>query len=231
MLKAIAIDDEPFALEVIKGLMEKVVFIQVEGYFTNAFEAIRFLQSNPVDVVFLDIRMPDISGMELLRSLPSGPMVIFTTAYAEHAVEGFEFDAIDYLMKPFSLARFLKACAKAYEQFELRNRKPDTAAFELPVIYLKSGYERIRVGLDEILYAEGGGNYVVFVTKNKKIATRLTMGEAEAMLPTSVFFRIHRSYIVYKHAVSKVSKRSAWIGETELPVSPAYLTEVEKITR
>ena len=117
MLKAIAIDDEPMALEVIKGLTDKVTFVELAGYFTNAFEAMAFLQNNKVDLLLLDIKMPDISGIELIKSLPDPPMVIFTTAHSEHAVEGFEVDAIDYLLKPFSLTRFLKACNKAYEYY------------------------------------------------------------------------------------------------------------------
>src|SRR5438128_1188892 len=115
MLKAIVIDDEPLALEVMKGLSEKVIFIELAGCFTNSFEAMAFLQKSKVDLLFLDIKMPDLTGIELLKSIADPPMVIFTTAYSEYAVEGFELDAIDYLLKPFSLIRFLKACNKAYE--------------------------------------------------------------------------------------------------------------------
>lgn len=114
MLKAIAIDDEPMALEVIRGLSEKVTLVEFSGYFTDVFEAKRFLENEVVDLIFLDIKMPDMSGIEFIRSLKSPPMVIFTTAFSEHAVESFELDAVDYLLKPFSLTRFLKACNKAY---------------------------------------------------------------------------------------------------------------------
>ncbi|MEO7536326.1 MAG: LytTR family DNA-binding domain-containing protein [Ferruginibacter sp.] len=206
MLKAIVIDDEPMALEVIKGLTEKVTFVELSGYFTNSFEALRFLQTNKIDLIFLDIKMPDISGIELLKSITNPPMVIFTTAYSEHAVESFELDAIDYLLKPFSLARFLKACNKAYEHYELRNNK-NTTASGLSHLFIKSGYEQIRVELNDIWYAEGGGNYVVLVLENKKIASRLTMSEAEALLPATDFIRVHRSYIVSKNHIQKADKK------------------------
>lgn len=230
MLKAIVIDDEPFALEVIKGLTEKVTFIELAGYFTNSFEAMAFLQTNKVDLLLLDIKMPDISGVEFLRSIPDPPMVIFTTAYSEHAVEGFELDAIDYLLKPFSLTRFLKACNKAYEFFELkRNKNNDDQVFSH--IFIKSGYEQVRVELNSILYAEASGNYVVFVLEKQRIASRLTMGEAEVLLPVKGFIRVHRSYIVSRKHIQKVDRKTIWVQQTEIPIGSAYTAEIEKITR
>src|SRR5476651_882337 len=121
MLKAIDIDDEPIALEVIKSLAEHVVFVEVEACFTNSFKAMEHLQIHKTDLIFLDIKMPNISGIDFLKSIRNPPMVIFTTAYSEHAVQSFELDAIDYLLKPFSQSRFLKACNKAYEQYNLKN--------------------------------------------------------------------------------------------------------------
>src|SRR6478672_3375164 len=120
MLNAIAIDDEPIALDVVKNLAAKIPFINLKASFTNAFEAADFLRKEKIDLIFLDIKMPDISGIDFLRSIPNPPMVIFTTAYSEHAVQSFELDAIDYLLKPFSLARFIKACNKANEIYTLR---------------------------------------------------------------------------------------------------------------
>jgi DNA-binding LytR/AlgR family response regulator len=230
MLKAIVIDDEPLALEVIKGLTEKVTFIELTGYFTNSFQAMAFLQTNKVDLLLLDIKMPDISGIELLKSIPDPPMVIFTTAYSEHAVEGFELDAIDYLLKPFSLTRFLKACNKAYEYYELKRNKGNTDT-GLSHAYIKSGYEQVKVELDSIRYAEASGNYVVFVLEKQRIASRLTMSEAEALLPAKCFIRIHRSYIVSIKHIQKVDKKTIWVQETEIPIGPAYASKIEKITR
>lgn len=229
MLKAIVIDDEPFALEVIKGLTEKVIFVELAGYFTSSFEAMGFLQTNKVDLIYLDIKMPDISGIEFLKSIPNPPMVIFTTAYSEHAVESFELDAIDYLLKPFSLARFLKACNKAYEHYELRKNKNNSSG--LSHLFIKSGYEQIRVELNDVWYAEGNGNYVVLVLENKKIASRLTMSEAEALLPATDFVRVHRSYIVSKKHILKADKKSIWIQQTEIPIGSAYASEIGKIIK
>ncbi|SRR6266498_1454262 len=228
MLKAIAIDDEPIALEVIKNLSLKISFVELKGFFTDAFEAVGFLRKEKIDLIFLDIKMPDISGIDFLKSIPNPPMVIFTTAYSEHAVQSFELDAIDYLLKPFSQSRFLKACNKAYEQFELRKNistsVPDS-------IFIKSGYDQIRVGLEDILYAESNGNYVQFVLEKNKIVSRLTMSEAEELLPAPAFIRIHRSYIVAKKRISKIDKNSVWINQTELPVGASYINEITKIIK
>ena len=227
MLNAIAIDDEPFALEVIKSLTDKIQFINMEGYYNNTCEAVALLENKSVDLMFLDIRMPGLNGLEFLKSMPNPPMVIFTTAYDEHAVEGFEVNAVDYLLKPFSLTRFLKACNKAYEQKNLRN---DLAS---PVtqhrhFYLKSGYENIRIETDTILYAEGLGNYVQLVLTDKKVVTRLTMNEVEALLCPSGFLRIHRSYIVSLHHVQRFDNKSIWVRQTELPIGPLYRPRVKK---
>jgi len=228
MLKAIAIDDEPIALEVIKKLSSKISFIEIKKYFTDAFEALDFLQKEKIDLIFLDIKMPDISGIDFLRSIPNPPMIIFTTAYSEHAVQSFELDAIDYLLKPFSQSRFLKACNKAYEQFKLKNNFPESAN-ERDSIFIKSGFDQIRVVFDDILYVESNGNYMQFVLNNQKILSRLTMSEAEELLPLSVFVRIHRSYIVSKKQITKIEKKSVWIKQIELPVGAIYLKEIQKI--
>lgn len=229
MLKAIVIDDEPLALEVIKGLTEKVIFVELTGYFTSSFEALKFLQTNQTDLLFLDIKMPDISGIEFLKSIPNPPMVIFTTAYSEHAVEGFELSAIDYLLKPFSLARFLKACNKAYDHYETRRVKNDASA--LSHVFVKSGCEQIRITLADIRYAESNGNYVVLVLENKKVASRLTMSETEALLPTTDFIRVHRSYIVSKKHIQKADRKAIWIQQTEIPIGAAYAAEIERIIK
>lgn len=230
MLQAIVLDDEPLAHEVVKSMTDKVSFVEVQAYFTNAFDAMSFLKSNDIDLVFLDINMPDINGIEFLKSLPRRPMVIFTTAYSEHAVESFELDAIDYLLKPFSLVRFLKACNKAYAAAD-HKLKPGNDSAGPTHIYIKSGYEQNRIALADILYAESNGNYVQFVLANQKIISRLTMSEAEEILPPSAFVRIHRSYIVAKQHIRKIDRKSIWINQAELPIGAAYLHETEKLTR
>jgi len=230
MLKAIAIDDEPVALEVIKSLSSKISFIELVAFFTNAFKALDFLQKEKIDLIFLDIKMPDISGIDFLKSIRNPPMVIFTTAYSEHAVQSFELDAIDYLLKPFSQSRFLKACNKAYEQYNLKISNANFSP-EPESVFVKSGYEQIKIRLDEILYVESSGNYMQFVLAGQKIVSRLTMGEVEELLPAVSFIRIHRSYIVSKRQISKMDKNSVYIKQIELPVGAAYIHEIEKLTR
>jgi len=230
MLKAVAIDDEPMALEVIKSLSVKIPFLQLQACFTNAFEAMSYLRTEETDLIFLDIKMPDISGMDLLRSLSHPPMVIFTTAYSEHAVQSFELDAIDYLLKPFSPARFLKACHKAYELYSLKKQHTGTHT-STDHIFIKSGYGQIRIDLGEILYVQSTGNYMQFVLPEEKILSRLTMNEVEALLPTGSFVRIHRSYLVARSKVSRIERGSVWIKDKELPIGAGYAHEVDRITR
>ncbi len=223
MLTAIAIDDEPMALEIVKKHAANIAFIDIRKTFTNAFEAAAWLQKEKVDVIFLDIKMPDISGIDFLNALQNPPLVIFTTAYSEHAVEGFELNAVDYLLKPFSAARFLKACNKAYELYQLKAGNSDSSAF------IKSGYGQVQVVFSEILYIESSGNYVQFVLESKKILLRLTMNEAEALLPAKDFIRIHRSYVVARKKITKVEKNTLWIKQAALPIGGQYTDQIEKL--
>jgi two-component system LytT family response regulator len=223
ILRSIAIDDEPMALEVIKNLSAKIQFIELAAVFTDPFKALDYLQHEKTDLIFLDIKMPDISGIELLKSLAKPPMVIFTTAYSEHAIESFELEVVDYLLKPFSQTRFLKACNRAAEQFRLKNG-------EAP-FFIKSGTENLRVEPDEILYVESLGNYMQFVLSDKKITSRLTMSEMEALLPAARFVRIHRSFIAAKKHITKIDKNSVWVKETELPIGSAFAHEIEKLLK
>jgi DNA-binding LytR/AlgR family response regulator len=226
MLKAVAIDDEPMALEVIRSLSARIPFLSLEAVFTNAFEAMGYLEKT--DLLFLDIKMPDISGIEFLKSCTRPPMVIFTTAYSEHAVQSFELDAIDYLLKPFSQSRFLKACNKAFELYELK-RKNGTAGMP-GHIFIKSGYGQVRVDLDDILYIQSTGNYMQFVLAEEKILSRLTMAEVEVLLPVMDFIRVHRSYMVARAKVTRIEKGSIWVRDRELPIGAGYAREIGRIT-
>ncbi len=215
-LKAIAIDDEPHALEVVKMLSEKVPFLSLEATFTNCFEAIPYLQNNKIDLLFLDITMPDISGIEFVNILPKCPFVIFTTAYSEYAVKGFELDAVDYLLKPFSLARFTKACNKALERKKMQGEaSPD-------FIFLKTGYEEEKVLLDEIHFIEAEGNYMTYVLNNRKLLSRQSISDALAQLPADKFVRVHRSYLISQSKIEKISRSSVWIFGKEIPVGSSY---------
>ena len=236
MLKAIAIDDEPIALDVVKALAGKVGFLELVGLYTDAYEAMKRLQQERIDLLFLDIKMPDISGIEFLRSIPHPPMVIFTTAYSEHAVQSFELDAIDYLLKPFSQGRFLKACNKAFELYQLKRGAAPAAGLmtgapaALGHIFIKSGYGQVRVRLDDILYLQSTGNYMQFVLRDEKVLSRLTMSEAEALLPPPAFVRIHRSYLVAGGKVERIERDTLWVAGYELPIGAGYAGEIGKIT-
>lgn len=228
MLKAVAIDDEPYALEVISKFASGVSFVELLATFTNAFEAIAYLHHNEIDLLFLDIKMPDISGIDLLRGLTIAPMVIFTTAYSEYAVQSFELNTIDYLLKPFSPKRFLKACEKANEQHQFR-KKYAVDAQTAQAIFIKSGYESVRVPFDDILFIESISNYVRFILADQSIVSRLTMNEVALLLPETGFIRIHRSYVVAKRFITKIDKKSIWVKENELPIGPAYVGSVKNL--
>ncbi len=223
MLRTIAIDDEPMALEVVKNLSAKIQFMDLVAVFTDPFKAIDYLQHEKIDLIFLDIKMPDISGIELLKSLARPPMVIFTTAYSDHALESFDLDVIDYLLKPFSQSRFLKACNRAAEQFRLKNG-------EAP-FFIKSGTENIRLEPDDLLYVESRGNYMQFVLRDKIITSRLTMSEVEVLLPSAHFVRIHRSFIAAKKHITRVDKNSVWVKDTELPIGSGFAHEIDKLIK
>lgn len=219
---AIAIDDEPKALEVIQIHASKIPFLDLKATFTDAFEAIPYLQNHKVDLIFLDIKMPDISGIDFVHCLQKVPMVIFTTAYSEYAVQGFELDAIDYLLKPFSLARFMKACNKALSIISLKEEKRD-------FIFVKTGYEEEKVMLDDILYIEAEGNYLNFILKSRKLLSRQTMSDILQIIPENQFVRIHRSYIIAYNKVEKIARQSVSIQETEIPIGASYEEKLDLI--
>jgi two-component system LytT family response regulator len=222
---AIAIDDEPIALDIVAAHANKVPFIDLKERFTNAFEAIAYLQQNKVDLIFLDIKMPDISGIEFLKALTKPPMVIFTTAYSEHAVQSFELDAVDYLLKPFSLSRFLKACNKAKELFDLRNQAPENKA---DFIFVKDGYEQVKVLLNDILYIEASGNYTqINLIGGKLLSSRITINDLAELLPAKEFIRTHRAFIIAKDKINKYDRSQIWIGDKTIPIGNSYVQNLK----
>lgn len=217
-MKAIAIDDEPIALDIIRSHAEKVPFLQLQGVFTDAFKALDYLQQEEIDLLFLDIKMPDISGIEFFNSLARKPLLIFTTAYSEHASTGYDLDAVDYLLKPISLARFIKGCNKAYELYNIRNESEQTDH-----IYIKTGTDQVKVMFDQVIYLEAAGNYVHFVLKEGKLLSRSTFAEAINLLPPQDFIRVHRSFVVSVSKIEKVEKYQVIAGGKAVPVSEAYM--------
>jgi two-component system, LytTR family, response regulator len=183
-----------------------------------------------VDLLFLDIKMPDISGIEFINCLQQVPMVIFSTAYSEYAVQGFELNAIDYLLKPYSLVRFTQACNKALEIKQLRQ---GAVSEKLPVaqgfIFIKTGYEQEKIWLKDLLYLEAEGNYVAYVLPTRKLLCRQSIPEALAQLPERQFVRIHRSYVVGVGHIHKIGRQDVWIHNREIPIGASYeekLTEI-----
>ncbi|GAB4028229.1 LytR/AlgR family response regulator transcription factor [Spirosoma gilvum] len=215
-LTAIAIDDEPQALEVIRLHAARVSFLDLKASFTDAFEAIAWLQTNKVDLLFLDIKMPDISGIDVIKSLSRVPMVVFTTAYSSYAVEGFDLDAIDYLLKPFPLTRFMKACSKALEH------KTSRSTTEPAFLFIKTGYDEEKVMLDDILYIEADGNYLTYVLKTRKLLSRQTLTELQQLLSTDQFVRIHRSYLIAVNKIDKISRQELTIAGKQIPIGASY---------
>ena len=223
LLTAIAIDDEPDAVELIGILAEKVPFITLKATFTNAFTAITWLQQNKVDLIFLDIKMPDINGIDLLNSLTMPPMVIFTTAYSEHAVEGFELNAIDYLLKPFSSIRFLKACNKALAIKTMHGSEA------VPYIFVKTGYQEEKVMLSDIKYLEADGNYVTYVLPDRQLLCRQSLTDAINALPPTDFLRVNRSYVIATKHITKISKFEILIGDKAIPVGESYMQQIAEL--
>ncbi|MHA7128675.1 LytR/AlgR family response regulator transcription factor [Algoriphagus namhaensis] len=215
MIKAIAIDDEMMALEVIKSHASKVPFLDLVSVFSDAIDGLEFVKNEEIDLVFLDINMPDISGIDLASLLPKETMVIFTTAYSDFAVKGFELDARDYLLKPFPLSRFLKACQKAQEWKDLQ---PSDA---LDHLFIKTSEGQIRVNFAELLFCEAAGNYVTFQLDQEKLISRMTFSELEKLLPSS-FVRTHRSFIVNKNRLDKIERHQVHLGKHTIPVSVTF---------
>jgi DNA-binding LytR/AlgR family response regulator len=229
MIKAIAIDDEPLALRIIDNFCAKVDFIQLVKTFTRPAEALEYLRSNPVDLLFLDIQMPSLTGIELYKEVKSTTMVIFTTAFSEYAVEGFNLNAIDYLLKPFTMERFLQAVQKALKEFNYQ-KSPDTK--EAPPLLIKADYSIIKVEIADIIFIEGLDDYLkIHLTNRKPLVTRMTMKGILEMLPAN-FARVHRSFIVPIDKIKSVRNKTIFISEsTEIPIGNSYEEQFLKIFR
>ena len=226
-MNCIAIDDEPLALNVIKNFCNDLKFINLIDTCTNAFDAINILNREKVDLIFLDIHMPNISGLEFIKSLRTPPMIIFTTAYSEHALQGFELNAIDYLVKPISFDRFLKAVNRAYELMHLmKNKKESTKAspesFSPDYIMIKVEYSTVKVNFDDIRYIEGLKDYVKIYAGDRPHITKSTLKNIEQKLPSDRFIRIHKSYIVSIKHISKIENNRIIYGDKRIPVGDQY---------
>lgn len=233
LIKCIIVDDEPMARDVIRRYIQQVPTLKLTGEFGNAIDATIFLQDQSVEIIFLDIKMPQLSGTEFVRSLRSVPKIIFTTAHKEYAHEGFELDVTDYLLKPIRFDRFLRAVNKAFPQKQQEadiqhlnsNEEKPAASF----IYLRVDRKMVKVLLDDILYIESDKDYVRVFTEKGFIITRQTIASVEAMLSESQFIRIHRSYIVSLHKLSSFTADTVQTGNKELPIGKLYRNNFLKL--
>jgi len=230
-MKCIAIDDEPFALELIAGYIQRTPFLELAGTFTNPFKAMSFLMNTKVDLIFLDINMPELSGIQLLKSLSTTPKVVFTTAYTEYGAESYDYNAVDYLLKPVKFERFLKAVNKVIDISSKENAKNETIKEHDDFIYIKSGTQTIKVPVDEILYIEGAGNYMTFFTLNKKIMSLFSMNELIHILPRDKFVRIHKSYIIAVKHINVIEKSRVIINKVPIPIGITYREHFSKIIK
>lgn len=229
-MKCVIIDDEPLAVDVIKEFVSKIEILELVATFNNAIDAISFINETKVDLLFLDIEMPQFSGIEFLKSLERKPMVIFTTAYSDYAVEGFDIGAIDYLVKPIPFHRFFKAVLRAKQILEPQviatTILSQTTKNQVDFIFVKSEYENIKLNLSDILYIEGLKDYVKIYTSNGKyILTLNSLKKFEESLLENNFFRIHRSYIVNLKHIKSIQKNKVIVMEKRIPIGENYKTE------
>jgi len=221
MIRCLAIDDEPLALQQIAAYIGKIPFLELAAQCQSALEAQQFLQQDTVDAIFCDINMPDLNGMDFIKTLTAPPLVVFTTAYAEYAIEGFKVNAVDYLLKPFGLQDFQRAANRLAERLELRS---ESSQLEDDTIFLKTEYRIVKVSISDIRYVEAMSEYlkVYLESEPKPIITLLSMKKMEERLP-SYFMRIHRSYIINLTKIQEVNKnRVIMDSDTYLPIGDMY---------
>jgi DNA-binding LytR/AlgR family response regulator len=230
MIKVVAIDDEPLALQLVKGYVEKTPSMELAGAFDNPVDAVAFIQSADVDLVLLDIQMPDLTGTELARVIAGGPKVIFTTAYEKYALEGFRLDAVDYLLKPFSYTEFLKAVQKAEKLIAAERSRLPSLEISNDYLFVKSESRLRRINFSEIHYIEGLKDYVKIWLKDerKPVLSLSTLKALESRLPGNRFMRVHRSFIVNLETVRVIERGRIVFGEVRIPVTDQYKDDFQK---
>lgn len=225
-ITCLIVDDEPLARNLLKEYVSKLHYLDLKGMCSNALEAMEFLRQQPVDLLFLDIQMPDLTGISFLKALQKKPMVIFTTAYSEYALESYDLDVVDYLLKPITFERFLRAVEKASQRFVNGQASPSPekpASMESsPFIFVKDGTKLVKVRWEDILYIEGLKDYVTIHTRDQKIVTLQRLKVLETQLPADKFIRIHNSYIVALNAIEVIYKNEVQVGKALLPISDSY---------
>lgn len=227
-IRCLVVDDEPLAVDKLAGFIGKLPFLELTGTFSNAIEALNFLKNNPVDLLFLDIQMDDLTGIQLLEILSKKPFVILTTAYSEFAIKGYELDVTDYLLKPISLERFLQAVNRVSDKMALQTNKapqvqspasqPETRDF----ILVKADYHMEKVRFSDVLYIEGMKDYLGIITGEKRIMTLMNFNTIEELLPATGFCRIHKSYIIALPAIDQIDRNHVIIRKQRIPIGDSY---------
>jgi len=230
MIKCIAIDDEPLALKQIIGYIEKTSYLQLLDSFSSALKALDFLQSNQVDLMFVDINMPDLSGIDFVKALNSAPKVIFTTAYREFALEGFQVDAADYLVKPISYSNFFKAVDKTKERYFSAIESGETIQQTEQFLFIKSEYKIIRIDYNDIKYIEGMRDYLrIHLVSQEPIMTLLSMKKMLEFLPNNKFMQVHRSFIVNLTKITTIERnRIVFDNKVYIPISELYKRDFQR---
>lgn len=224
MLRTIAIDDEPLALKLISGYISKTPFLELVATYDNPVSVLEFFENDSVDLIFVDIQMPDLLGTDFVRQLTIGPKVIFTTAYDHYAVEGFKLNAVDYLLKPFSYEEFLTAAQKAQKILDLERKALPQIEANNEFLFLKSEYKIRRINFNDILYIEGLKDYikVYVINEDKPILSISTLKMAESKLPSQHFMRVHRSFIVNLDKINTIERSRIVFGKEYIPISEQY---------
>ncbi len=228
-ISCITIDDEPLALKQMVQYISKTPFLSLNGQFENAIQAIAFLQENEIDLMFVDINMPDLSGMDFVKSLKNPPKVIFTTAYSEYAVEGFKVNAVDYILKPISYADFLKSAEKAKDRIKPKTSKAPIIESNEKFLFIKSEYKIVRINLSDILYIESKSEYIrIHVENQSPVMTLMSLKKIEDFLPVENFMRVHRSFIVNLNKITMVERSRIIFDKIYITVSDQYKAKFQK---
>lgn len=233
MIQCIAVDDEPLALELLADNISQIPFLQLKATCINAMEAMKVLQTQPIDLIFLDIQMPGLTGLQFIQSLPNKPMIILVTAYEKFALDGFNLDVVDYLVKPVSLDRFVKACNKAWELFQLKNAHAPISPTPTPsYFFVNVDYTLLKIAFKDIIWIEGLKDYIKIhlIHSNRPVVTRMSMKTLEEQLPGNLFIRIHKSYIIAIEHITAIKRSSIFINNIELPIGDNYKDAVIALT-
>jgi two-component system LytT family response regulator len=232
MINCIAVDDEPLALSLLKDYISKVPFLNLVAECGDAFEAIKALQENKVDLIFIDIQMPGLTGMQFISSLAKKPLVVFITAYKNYAVESYDLAVVDYLLKPVALDRFIKSCERAKEIFELKANSKIALNIKADHFFVNLDYSQVKIKYDDLIYIKSDGDYIKIYLKSAKtpLLIRSNLKAVSFELPTNQFIRIHKSYLLAMKEITAIRKNSVFIQDKEFPIGETFRNNIEKLT-